>query len=105
MRSNTLNPLHFILPASVKIILAFSVFVYGVFNFSAHHWVLLGLLIVAVLAIAERISRLTATAQTTSLHHRVVDTDGGTFSQQEKRQQSINSHPVVQDGGLYKRKD
>lgn len=104
MRTNTLNPLDFILPASVKIILALSVIAYGVVNFSAHYWILVALLLVAILAISERISGL-KTPKLNTPHQRVVDTDGGTFSQTEKSKMAPDNRPVVQDGGLFKRKD
>lgn len=104
MRTNTLNPLDFILPASVKIVFSLSIIAYGIFNFSAHYWILVALLLVAILAMSERISGL-KTFKTTASYQRVVDADGGTFSQIEKNKSVPNSRPVVQDGGLYKRKE
>lgn len=103
MRTNTLNPLDFILPASVKIILAVSIIAYGILNFSAHYWIFVALLLVAILAISDRISGL-KTHKTTAPYQRVVDADGGTFSRTEKNKSVSNSRSVVQDGGLYKRK-
>ncbi len=109
MRTNTLNSLQSILPValpvSVKIILLLLALLYGIFNFSAHHWILLGLVVVAIMAILERISRLnTAHKPNTANNQRVVNTDGGSFSRLEQSSKHHSAHPVVQDGGIFNRK-
>lgn len=104
MRTNILNPLQFVLPVSAKIMLLLLVLIYGAFNFSAHHWILLGLLIVAVLAISDRISRLTAQYKKHTTNHTAISTDGGTFSHTEKNNRTRTGYAVVKDGGLFKRK-
>jgi len=109
MRTNTLNSLQLNFPAalhaSIKIILPLLVLLYGIFNFSAHHWILLGLLVVAIMAISERLSRINATHKTNALNNqRLVNTDGGSFSLTEQSHKVCYGRPVVQDGGAFNRK-
>ena len=111
MTTNTLNPLPLQVTHStarhvlIKIIATLLVLSYGAYNFSFHHWILLALIVVAILAISDRISRLTASHKmNTSSQQRVVNIDGGAFSKGEKSQVVHNVCPVVQDGGIYNRK-
>ena len=109
MISDVHNPLRSILPVALitplKIIALLSLVLFGVFNFSAFHWIILGLLVVAVFAISDRVSRLNASHHSkTSNNQRVINTDGGSFSQAEKSKKVVSGHPVVQDGGIYNRK-
>lgn len=109
MTTETLNPLQETLSATrvtaIKIIASLLVISYGVINFSAHYWIFLALIIVAVLAISHRTSGLTTAQKTTTLsQQRVVNTDGGSFSQPEQRRVARNASPIVLDGGIYKRK-
>ncbi len=109
MTTNTLNPLQARLSTArltpIKIIASLLVLSYGIFNFSAHYWILLALLVVAILAISDRISRLTASHKTNkSNQQRVINTDGGSFSKLEQSRVARNASPVVLDGGIYNRK-
>lgn len=109
MTTDTLNPLQETLSATrhtpIKIIASLLVISYGVVNFSVHYWIFLALIIVAVLAFSHRISALTLVQETSaSKQQRVVNTDGGSFSQVETTGKVRNASPIVQDGGIYNRK-
>lgn len=107
MRSNTLNPLHSIfhtvLLTTAKIIVPLLVLLYGVFNFSMHYWIILGLLFVAVMAISDRLSRIDVShKKTTKNKSNVISSDGGSFSHTDKSQPASAGYPVVKDGGINK---
>ena len=109
MRTNTLNPLPSIIPSALfsaaKFILPLLVLLYGVFNFSAHYWILLALIVVGFLAISVRLSHLSAPHKTdTSINNKVMNTDGGTFRHAEKNMKKRNARPFVKDGGISKGK-
>ena len=110
MRTNTLNPLTSILPTvlltAAKIILPLLILLYGVFNFSAHYWIIVGLLIVAVMAISDRLSGLNVAHKKTSKNtSKVINSDGGSFSHTDESRPVSNVTPVVLDGGINKVKN
>lgn len=109
MRSNTLNPLPSIISSalfsSAKITLPLFIVLYGIFNFSAHYWILLALIIVGFLAISSRLSHFSTPHKTdASINSKVINSDGGTFRHAEKNIEKRNANPIVKDGGISKGK-
>lgn len=104
MSSNTLNSVHSIFPttrlAPLKIILAVLILAYGAFNFSAQHWVILGLIIAVILAFADRISRINASYESeTPAALRSSNRDGGSFRATDKSRAVRSGRSLVNDGG------
>ncbi|MGD8525867.1 MAG: hypothetical protein PVJ63_06435 [Thioalkalispiraceae bacterium] len=109
MRTFTLNPLQInlstALQTAVKLILSLLVLLYAVFHFSTFHWVLFGLFALCVMAIRERLSRIDAVLQKNDMiRPNVMNADGGAFRQLEQPRQPRRARPIVQDGGIFKRR-
>lgn len=84
----------------ILVVTLFSVFAF--YNFSFHHWIMLGLFIVSVLAIVSRIAQINDVAEdyhTTETE--CVYSDGGTSRIKETK--SVNASNVSHDGGSFER--